>query len=67
MCLRKNSAMESQGYLEGFKSQQREQRDDFGAELPAPITNFLTQFRDWCFSGELTQLTYEIPPLAKCF
>jgi hypothetical protein len=28
-----------------------------------PVAEFLTQFRAWCFSGELTQLAYQIPTI----
>ncbi len=41
----------------------RGRRDDFGTAPPEPVASFVTQFRDWCFSGELTQLAYQIPTL----
>ena len=41
----------------------RGRRDDFGTAPEAPVAEFLTQFRDWCFSGEPAQLAYQIPTL----
>ncbi len=29
-----------------------------------PVAEFLTQFRDWCFSGELAQLACQAPTLS---
>jgi len=39
----------------------RGRRDDFGTAPPEPLASFVTQFRDWCFSGEPSQLAYQIP------
>ncbi len=57
----------------------RGRRDDFGTgqpgrgeasssqshDVPAPVVDFVSQFRGWCFSGELTQLAYQIRA-ARC-
>lgn len=41
----------------------RGRRDDFGTAPPESVASFVTQFRDGCFSGALTQLAYQIPGL----
>ena len=41
----------------------RGRRDDFGTAPLDPVATFVAQFRDWCFSGEVAQLAYQIPAL----
>ncbi len=38
--------------------------NDFGTAPDGAVAVFLTQFRDWCFSGELAQLACQAPTLS---